>query len=95
MGYWAMGYWRLDIGYWLWAKGYRRGDAAELLTLPINYNLFLKQEYGTSCLQKSRTIFSSSQKNAARCIGEQKKKKIVEKIKQARFEGVPVRCIWE
>ena len=30
-----------------------------------------------------------------RCIGEQKKKKIVEKIKQARFEGVPVRCIWE
>ena len=26
-----------------------------------------------------------------RCIGEQKKKKIAEKINQARFEGVPVR----
>ena len=54
-GLWAIGDRLLAIGLWvigerLKAKGERRGNAAKLLTLPITF--FLKQEYGTACLQK-------------------------------------------
>ena len=37
-----MGDWIWVIGERLKAKGERRGNAAKLLTLPINYNLFFE-----------------------------------------------------